>query len=204
MKTSHIVSALIGFVICPSISLAQFPGDGLPDVYAVVEGGETFNTSVGFITRPIGTLIVDTDGNDMVALLIEGPDVTSPPDDGNWLAGSSAFLPDKNAGAPLFASNWTIGYIQGLNQYIRTNPLDTDGFIGVIGVYPDPFEIFPNLGLAPVGDPNDFIGNTVIFETSNMGGFDNLQVWPTPEPTTMSLVGMALLGLMGACRRSPT
>jgi hypothetical protein len=131
-------------------------------------------------------LLLDTDGTDVIAILIEGPDVTNSPDNGNYLTGSTAFLPDPNAPPPLFASSWTNGYVNGLSQFIRTNPLDTDGFVGVIGEYDDPFGIFPLLGLAHYdGCPEDF-GDVII-------ATDSGQIFST-ENGTMAGVGPILLG----------
>lgn len=210
--TSQVTLSVICLALFAGISFAQMPGDGIPDVYVVVAGAETFDTSVGVITRPVGTVVVDTDGNGMEIIFIEGPDVvTVAPNNGNYLTGATTFLPDPNAPPPFFASNWTSGYISGLNQYVRTNPLNTEGFIGVVGKHDvDPFSIFPNLGLATenvLTGEETLIGGNVVFSTFSMGEFSTEDgtmgpVFPTPEPGTISLLGIALLGLLGLRRRS--
>ena len=64
-----------------STSLAQIgeqsgkPGDGIPDFYYFAVDGSRLMSS-GSVHRPAGTMIVDTDGADLVAWLIGGPDVS--------------------------------------------------------------------------------------------------------------------------------
>lgn len=210
MKTLKLFLALICVALLANASFAQQPGDGIPDIYCFGFAG-TIPTSAGDVTRPAGTVLVDTDGQDMVALLIEGPNIfDTTPDDGNWLFGSTARLPDPNASPPLFSSDWTTGYIAGKSQWVRTNPLDTDGFVGVIGEYGDPFEIFPDLGVGRFisGSGGAF---DVIFATSESGTFASnpepgqMQMSPLygciPEPATTSLLGLAILGMLVGRRR---
>ena len=186
----------IGYIVlfvalsCGTID-GQQPGDGIPDLYlfwTFPDGSpaiESVQTSIGTVSRPPGTILLDTD----------------------YLTGATASLPDPTAGAPLFASSWTTGYINNRSQYIRTNPLDTDGFVGVIGEYEDPFGIFPMLGLAHYdGCPEDF--GQVIVATNKMGEL-TADVGPillggpgcVPEPCGYALVLVAMSVYSIACRR---
>ena len=111
-RRSHLVALCV--MLLAHIASAQIPGDGIPDVYRMLPGFETILTSVGEITRPAGTIIVDTDGHEMVAILIEGPDIiTNAADDGSYLIGATAFLPDPNVAPPVQASPWSGGYLPG-------------------------------------------------------------------------------------------
>ena len=208
MQTFQVGLILTCLALFAGVSDAQLQerviGDGVPDVIEVSEGFETFLTSVGEITRPAGCLIVDTDGADMVALSIEGTNVIDNlPDNGNYLTGATAFLPDPLA-PPMFASSWVDEYIVGRNQWTRTSPMDTDGFVGVVGEHSsDPFGLFPNLCLATIDAfaGQSHVGSNVIFETSAMGRFATKEgtmgpVYSTvPEPIPTRLFAIALLGL---------
>ena len=151
--STRISIVLICVGIIAGFASAQVPGDFVPDVYYFNGNGVPCNTSLGLLNRPAGTVIVDADGTDMVAVIIGGADVISGQvDDGSYLVGATAFLPGPMAPAPLMASSWSAGANPNGNQWIRTNPLDTEGFTGVIGETPDdPFSIFPNVGLADFG-----------------------------------------------------
>jgi hypothetical protein len=74
-----------------------------------------------------GVLSVDTLDFDLVALFIEGPDVSV--SGCNLCDGMN--LPGTDALAD--ASVWTVGYSAGATQWIRTNPLQGRGFVGSIG-----------------------------------------------------------------------
>jgi hypothetical protein len=83
IKTCRLGLALLLLSLPFHLTFAQVPGDGIPDVYLATSDFLPIFTSVGEITRSPGTIVVDTDGNDLVALLIEGPDVlATTPDNG--------------------------------------------------------------------------------------------------------------------------
>jgi hypothetical protein len=76
-----------------------------------------------------GVMCVDTQGTDIVAIFITGPDVSVAGCelcDGMNLPGSDAL-----AGT----STWTVGRSAGSTQWIRTNPLVGRGFVGSIGEF---------------------------------------------------------------------
>jgi hypothetical protein len=107
--------------------LAQVPGDGIPDVY--YSSNDRFvPTSLGIVPIAGETLLVDTDGTDMVAIFVGGSDLSI---DGCELC-DGMNLPGADELAN--ASAWTVGYSAGSTQWIRTNPLVGLGFRGVIGV----------------------------------------------------------------------
>ena len=201
--------------ICGGHVLAQVPGDGIPDVYLFWRPAiTTVNSSVGPVSRPFGTVLLDTDGNDVVAELLEGPDLTNSPDNGNYLTGATAYLPDPHF-PPFFASSWVDGYINGQSQFIRTSPLDTEGFVGVIGEYDDPIGFFPNLGLGHFdGCPSDFGNITIatnagqVFSTADgtMGHVGPILLGGppcVPEPSSLSLVLIGLLATRVCLVRIP-
>ena len=185
------------------------PGDNVPDIYYFADAGATAMTSLGPVERPQGTLLVDTDGTDMVTILVGGPDASlTSPDDGKYMFGNTARLPDPNAQAPLFSSDWTYGFINGASQWVRTNPLDTGGFVGVVGEYDDAFGIFPDLGVANYGAGATFSNVTgsdweVTYATNSSGTFltNVTTIGVIPEPTSLSLLGFAFLGMLTLRRR---
>ena len=156
------------------------------------------------ITRAAGDLVLDADGyaGGVVALLIEGPNLIPSCVSPNGFCGMTLSLPDLN-NPPFNASNWTLGNIAGKTQWIRTNPLTTPGFGGVIGEYADPFGIFPDKNLSTYsGSTNDF--GLVTVASNNGSSLNNLRVSPTfvvPEPASFGLLGLALVSMMGLRRR---
>ena len=102
------------------------PGDSIIDFYYFPVAA-TIDTSIGPVSQPGGTMLVDTDGVDLVVMSIGGPDVSvsgcSLCDGGN--------LPGMDATGD--ASTWTVGRSAGRTEWIRTNPLIGTGFRGVVG-----------------------------------------------------------------------
>lgn len=92
--------ALLVFLATSRVSFASgVPGDGLADFYYFGSNSGPATTSIGEIERPVGTLLLDTDGADIVAIIVGGDDVvTNAPDDGNHLTGGTEFLPDPTTG----------------------------------------------------------------------------------------------------------
>ena len=77
MKTLKLSLALICLTLWQAVSFAQVPGDGIPDIYYFVDGS-TAQTSIGEVALPAGWLTVDTDGTDMVTILIGGDRMWQP------------------------------------------------------------------------------------------------------------------------------
>ena len=166
------------------------------------------------ITAADPVLAVKRDHREAVRIRIakNGADVISTQlDDGNYLIGQTAFLPDPQAPAPLMASSWSAGYNPNGNQWIRTNPLDTEGFSGVVGMHEsDPFSIFPNLAIADFGlgfqfeaTIDDGQGGMWEVTTATNGGtsfFTNVATCYPPEPNSIALL---LWGLVAVKLRQP-
>jgi hypothetical protein len=130
-----------------------------------------------------GVMCVDTQGTDIVAIFITGPDVSVAGCelcDGMNLPGSDAL-----AGT----STWTVGRSAGSTQWIRTNPLVGRGFVGSIGEFfidgngvsqdwpedippfldfPDPYAGIANYG--PGLTPSDFGEATFASDAGSSGG----------------------------------
>ncbi len=156
------------------------------------------------ITRDVGAIVPDSDGyaGGIVAMLFEGPDLRSFCSAPAGFCGTNLNLPDPN-NPPFNLSNWTDGFIAGKTQYIRTNPLNTEGFQGVFGEYADPFGLSPDSYLSLyTGAMSDF-GNITV-ASNNGSSLDGLRLSPTfvvPEPTSFGLLGLALVSMMGLRRR---
>ncbi len=130
----------------------------MPDLYYSHGDNVVFSTSARPVTYPFGTILLDTDGIDVVAVIVDSPDLIAPCSSPGYLCGATSSLPDPNF-PPFNNSSWTTGYTNDRSQWIRTNPLNTLGFVGVIGEYTDPFGIFPDFGLAFFdGGGGDFSG----------------------------------------------
>ncbi|MEM8681413.1 MAG: PEP-CTERM sorting domain-containing protein [Planctomycetota bacterium] len=132
LRTAKWILSLLLGCLCASFSSAQVgevsgvPGDGIPDFYYFAEE-TTVMMSSGPVRREAGHLVVDTDGTDVVAMLVGGPDVTLSCGlcSGNVLPGID-YLAN--------VSNWVVGYSpNGRTEWLRTNPLTGRGFIGVLG-----------------------------------------------------------------------
>jgi hypothetical protein len=156
---------------------AQVPGDGILDIYYFPDDDLTVDTTEGLISRPAGTLTVDTDGTDMVTLLFEGPEAIECVPGLHLCADGRLPL---QGGTP---SEWTIGFINGAWQLVQTHPLNGPGFTGVIGEYEDPFNIYPDDGVASfaAGLGSDDFG-------------DNVTI--VPEPVTASLIWICVCALL--------
>ncbi|MEM8681712.1 MAG: Ig-like domain-containing protein [Planctomycetota bacterium] len=103
-----------------------------------------------------GIMHVDSGDIDLVAVFIEGPDVSA--GQGCNLCDGMNLPAEDPAGFD--ASTWTLGFINGSSQWIRTNPLQGRGFVGTIAdsfidgmgneqPWPEdfpPFLDFPDLG----------------------------------------------------------
>ena len=191
------------------------PGDGIPDVYYFARDGSV-ETSQGLITRSAGVMTIDTDGTDMVAVGVGGPDaLKTTPDNGAYMIGSTAALPDPHAGPPLFASLWSTNFADGATHWRRTSPTNTDGFRGVICEPTPPsncigFALWPLSGLGNYGPDKTASDFSPLFEDPVSGALFNVRyethasgtyltkVTIVPEPTSVWLV---LMVLVAAARR---
>jgi hypothetical protein len=204
------LSILTAICIAPlAAQVSGVPGDGIPDFYYFATDG-TVETSVGPITREAGVMTMDTDGIDIVAMFIGGPNATL-----SCLLCNGENLPGTDALGN--SSTWTIGFSAGSNQWVRTNPLSGPGFRGVVGEafidgnvmqlpWPDdqpPFLTFGsglasfNPGLSENSFSKVFDGgafNVQWASDSGAGGFTNVAV-VVPEPGGMLLLlsGLAIL-----------
>ena len=124
-----------------------------------------------------GIMTVDSGEYDLVAIIIEGPDATL-----NCNLCDGMNLPGTNATDD--TSTWTLGFVNGSTQWIRTDPLMGRGFVGEIAShYIDgsmtqqpwpmdnpPFLDFPDEGLGiatyPTGLPSSAFG-TITFATDD-------------------------------------
>ena len=191
-------------------SCGQVPFDGVPDVYLVADDTFPVPTTAGPLVRPAGTLLLDTDGNHVIAISIAGPDViTGQVDDGSYLVGVTSWLPDVNALPPLFASAWESVYVGGRSEWTRTSPTDTPGFVGVTGQHSeDVFDLFPDVGLSSYsGDLMDFGTARITYGDGSMLTVpvcgQSLGTPCTPEPSAAWMVVLGLV-LAPVGRRSNT
>ena len=144
------------------------------------------------------------DSFDIVAVFIEGPDVSTVGCnlcDGMNLPGDDVGLSD--------ASSWTVGFFAGSTQWIRTNPLSGRGFTGVMSdfwtdgndmpqAWPQDFFIldFPDEGLGIATYPqgtqfSDF--GTVTFVANDGSTFEtSLVIWPEPRTGGFAAVVLGL------------
>ncbi|MEM8680293.1 MAG: hypothetical protein AAGF97_13175 [Planctomycetota bacterium] len=149
-----------------------------------------------------GIMNVDSQGVDLVAVFIEGPDVTGTCNlcDGENLPGTDA----------LTASTWTLGFINGSSQWIRTNPLQGRGFVGVIAEefvdgdgliqpWPEdfpPFLDYPEEGLGiasyPIGTTCDDFGTFTYASDDGSSGTGCLIC--LPEPGLSGWLGVLIAG----------
>ncbi len=220
---------VVFFVPCAAIAqVSGVPGDGIPDFYYFPSDGLTVPTSFGPVSRPVGTMLMDTDGFDVNAVLIAGLDVTTRSLGCDLCEGMN--LPQTSATS---AGTYTVGYggaaPNGSSQWIRTSPLQGSGFIGVIGTgfldgngvpqpwpadFP-PFLDFPSLGLANYGpglSGDDFprIFNDGLSEAlwsirvasgaTGQALFTNVANAPEPTSGLLSLLGLVALSFPG-CRQ---
>ncbi len=164
------VASLLLSACVANAQVSGTPGDGIPDFYYFSQDGLFADTTFGQITRPAGTLTVDSDGFDINAMLVGGANVSLPPAcdlcEGPPAGPGPNNLPESSATQ---AGTYTVGYggvvPTGSSQWIRTSPLQGRGFVGVIGTgfvnssgvqqpWPSdfpPFLAFPQLGLANYG-----------------------------------------------------
>ena len=220
-RFSKFLAIAIAATVCGWAS-AQTPGDGVPDFYYFAADG-TVATSFGDVSRSAGTMLVDTDGFDLVAMFIGGADVSV----------TGCFLCDGMnlpATSDTDASTWTVGESNGSTQWIRTNPLQSRGFVGVISEgyvdgsdmnqdWPDdfaPFLDFPDAGtgLAMYDAGLTEADFPKVFSPTESGGSFNVQYAQdtpgefftnvtivVPEPGTWGLLGLGMLGLAFGLRR---
>lgn len=189
------------------------PGDGIPDFYYFADDA-TIMTSAGELSFSAGEFTVDTDGTNMIGVLVTGPNaITTTPDDGTYLI-EGGRLPQIGE---QFGSQWTIGFVAASFQGIRVAPLTGDGFVGVIGDPAqfqgdaDPFGIYPDNAYAYYGDtilseadfPRDNFEDDngelwgVLYSQDTQGRvYSNVTVVRVPEPATAGLLGLAALGMM--------
>lgn len=201
---------------------AQVPGDGIPDLYYFPADGLTVATSEGDLSLPAGWLTIDTDGNDMVALLVSGPDAEPQLGAGTGCDKATGLcdggsLPDPLA-PPFNISSWSFGRSAGSNQWIRGNPLNTTGFQGIVGEPygdGDPFDLYPDTGLVNLGAGLTEADFPLIFNSdggeggsrnavfaNNAGDDLGLLVTVVPEPSALGLLSLAGLAFAGLRRRS--
>lgn len=150
MKAQFLNIGLVfsGIVLIAGLASAQVsgvPNDGIPDVY-YFQGENTINTSFGSVTRPAGTLLLDSDKNasgafifDVTAVLVSGNNVSTPTlgcdiCDSDLTPFPEFRLPTGSpTSSPVAGGIQTVGFAGGATQWIRTSPLSGKGFRGVVG-----------------------------------------------------------------------
>ena len=171
----------------------------------VVMGLSSMATAQKVIFDPAtGIMNVDSQGVDLVAVFIEGPDAT-----GICNLCDGMQLPAEDPDG-FDASTWTLGFINGSSQWIRTNPLQGRGFVGVIaedfidgdGVtqpWPDdfpPFLDFPDEGRGiaqyPLGTTCDDFG--LVTFASDDGSTRPSCFICLPEPGLSGWLGVLIAG----------
>ncbi|MEM8681045.1 MAG: PEP-CTERM sorting domain-containing protein [Planctomycetota bacterium] len=161
-----------------------------------------------------GIMTVDSGNIDLVAVFIEGPDVSAGM--GCNLCDGMQMPAEDPAGFD--ASTWTLGFINGSSQWIRTNPLQGRGFVGTIAdsfvdgmgmdqPWPDdfpPFLDFPDVGggIANYGTGLGAGDFGLVTYASDDGSTTTSGVTVIPEPATAGLLSIAGLALLGLRRRS--
>jgi len=134
------ISSVFSFVVLfAGFASAQVVGDGIPDVYYFQGDGSSVNTSFGTVTRPAGTLLLDTDVNaqgefsyDVVAVLVSGPNVSTPAS-GCDICDNFRLPTGSPTSAIVAGGTYTVGFGGSSTQWVRTNPLSGLGFRGVVG-----------------------------------------------------------------------
>lgn len=187
----NISSVFSGLVLIAGLAAqvnGQVTGDGTPDLYYFQGPGDSsVMTSMGLVTRPAGTLLLDSDRDaagsfvyDIAAVLVSGPDVSLPGGNTGCDICNGYRLPTgSSTGSPVAGADITVGFAAGSTQWIRTNPLSGVSYRGVVGT----------------GWVRNTASNTVI-------GSAAAPVWPTdvvdpdaPEPPDSIYYGVYRQGL---------
>lgn len=77
------LTLITGFALSAEMAFAQVPGDGIPDIYfwTAGAGGVSIPTSAGNQFRVAGTLLLDTDGLNFIAVIISNnQELATPPE----------------------------------------------------------------------------------------------------------------------------
>lgn len=175
----------------------------------------SFNTAVGTFTLiTAGQTANDNIHNDK--LMIEskntgefGREVLSTSRNDLWLDANDAKKVEWSFGAPLKGSFNAFGfYIADATDQGATLTLQfQDGSWATTSVVIPAFQSNGNLGYVSVYSTSNIVGGKLVFNNSTGGdgwGIDDITIGSVPEPGALMLMGLGLLGLGAARRRTKT
>lgn len=182
-----LAAALAGVIILvfPSVATGQgVPGDGIPDVYYWVDDGAVAPN--GFVSRTRGVLLLDTDGTDLSGVLVSSPTDFSAP--GVCILCEGGSYPSTTWPFQVF---FTVGYINGWTQWLRSFPLSGPGPIGIFHLADD------EMGNAVFPPRPEFNGFSAAFENdAAITWYFDVTLVRVSEPGTSGLLALAMMLLL--------